>query len=151
MKNKKILVVYYSRTGNTRKVGKMISKILKADSEEIIDKKNRSGILGWIFGGRDAMMKKGTEIEYKKDPSKYNLVVIGTPIWVATVTPAIRTYLESNKIKKVAFFCTYGGSSGKSFDEMKKLSKKPLATLGIKAKELELHDAEIKVFCKNLK
>lgn len=148
---KKILVVYYSRTGNTCTIAKNISKILKADVDEIIDKKNRKGILGWIFGGRDAIIKKRTDILFKKDSSKYNTVIIGTPIWASTLTPAIRTYLESNSIKKIAFFCTYGGSPGKTFAEMEKLSKKPVATLGIKTKEILLHDKEIKEFCKKIK
>jgi flavodoxin len=148
---KKILVAYYSRTGNTKNIGRKIAKILKADIEEIIDKKNRMGIIRWLIAGRDALKKKETEITFKKNPSKYNLLVIGTPVWAATLVPAIRTYLKKNKVKRIAFFCTCGGSPGKTFDELKKISKKPLATLNVRAKELELHEKEIKDFCKKIK
>jgi flavodoxin len=39
---KKILVVYYSRTGITKKLARSIVDILSADGEEIVDTKNRA-------------------------------------------------------------------------------------------------------------
>ncbi|MBE3088681.1 MAG: flavodoxin family protein, partial [Actinobacteria bacterium] len=47
-KSRNILVVYYSRTGTTRKVAEYITKQLGADMEEIIDMKKRSGIWGFL-------------------------------------------------------------------------------------------------------
>ena len=41
MKKNKILVVYYSKTGNTKKIGEELAKKLNADVEEVIDLKNR--------------------------------------------------------------------------------------------------------------
>ena len=38
---KKILVVYYSRTGVTKKLALSIAQLLQADIEEIIDTKKR--------------------------------------------------------------------------------------------------------------
>ena len=54
----KTLVVLYSRTGTTKKVGEEIAAALKADVEEIIDTKKRSGPIGYVQAGRDAMKKK---------------------------------------------------------------------------------------------
>jgi len=51
------LVVYYSRTGHTKKVGDGIAKELQCDSEELIDTVNRSGPIGWLNSGRQAMRK----------------------------------------------------------------------------------------------
>jgi len=158
----KLLVVFYSRTGNTRKVAIEIMKNLKAEIDEIIDKTNRSGAEGWIFGGGDATLKKSTQIDYKKDPKKYDLVIIGTPIWAFTLTPAVRTYLIENKVRfnKLAFFSTSAGAGIKrTFKEMGKLSKKPLMTLAIKSKawSVTLHlDKDnnlekIKDFCNKIK
>jgi flavodoxin len=152
MKSKKTLVAYYSKTGNTKKVGEKICRFLKTDIEQIIDKTERSGIKGWLIGGRDAIKKKYTKIIFKKNPSKYELVIIGTPTWAWTLTPAIRTYLKKNKkIKKVAFFCTNGGAPGKTFAEMEKLSKKPIAVLSINEKNIIFSDLNIKNFCDKLK
>jgi len=151
-KRKKILVVFYSRTGNTGKIGKKIAKILKADIDEIIDLKKRKGIVGWVISGKDSMQKEFTKINYNKDISNYDLVVIGTPIWAWTITPAVRTYLKNNKGKfgKVAFFCTCGGNKGKSFQEMENIAGKPICTLELRDKDLE-NIKEIKDFCIKLR
>jgi len=71
----KALVVYYSRTNSTKKIAESVAKCLKADIDEIIDKKSRSGPIGFLTGGRDAMQKKETAIEFEKSPEKYDLVI----------------------------------------------------------------------------
>jgi flavodoxin len=148
----KTLVVFYSRSGNTRTVGQEIAGTLKADLDEIIDTKDRSGIFGWLRGGRDAMRKISTAIKVKKSPEKYDLVVIGTPIWAWTLTPAVRIYLSTNKLRKVAFFCTSGGSKGTVFRDMEKLSSRPLATLELIDSEIARPESRkaIASFCRKL-
>jgi len=134
------LVVYYSKTGTTRKVAVAISRVLGSDIEEILDMKDRSGVIGWLTGGGDSYLKRLTNIKRpKKDPSKYKLVIIGTPVWAFTITPAIRTYIAKRcrRLKKVAFFCTHGGAPGNTFKIMGKLcKKKPVAALGLSAKDM---------------
>lgn len=135
----KILVAYYSRDGTTKRLAIELAVLLKAELDEILDKKNRRGALGYINAGRDASQKKLTEISFEKQPSAYDLVLIGTPIWAWTLTPAVRTYLTQNKgkLKKVAFFCTEGGSGhDNAFSEMEKLSLKPIACLAMRTVEV---------------
>jgi len=104
----KSLVVYYSRTCTTKKVAQEITKALKSDIEEVIDIKNRKGHLGYLISGRDASMKRLTLIKpMQKDASKYDLVIIGTPVWAWDVTPAIRTYLVQTKITKKQLFSAH--------------------------------------------
>ena len=101
----KTLVVFYSRAGNTKRIALEIQKNLKSDIDEIksIDRK---GPWGFLMAGKDSVFSEKVPISYKKDPSKYNLAIIGTPVWTYTMAPAIRTYLLENKgkFKKVAFF-----------------------------------------------
>lgn len=137
----KVLVVFYSRTGTTRKVAESISRILGCDVEEIFDTKNRSGIWGYLMAGRDAMLGRLTVIrEIKKDPALYDIVIIGTPVWAYTMSMPIRTYLSQNKdkLRKVAFFCTQGGSGSKgAFRQMEELcGKKPAKTRALKTREV---------------
>ncbi len=135
----KILVVYYSRTNVTRKVAVNLTKELKADIEQIKDVKDRGGLMGYLRSGKEAMMKTPAEIkEIKKDPSNYDLVIIGTPIWGYTMASPIRTYLTANKFKQVAFFCTQGGSGAKrAFGHMAELiGKEPKATLTLLTKDV---------------
>jgi flavodoxin len=103
----KALVVYYTRTGNTKFIADTIAAKLGADIEEIIDLKNRQGKLNFLPAGRDAMRGKGTQIaETKRTATDYDLIVIGQPVWAGSPTPAIRTYLNKNDLsgKKVAIF-----------------------------------------------
>ncbi|NMC36042.1 hypothetical protein GYA49_03270 [Candidatus Beckwithbacteria bacterium] len=137
----KTLIVYYSRTGNTAKIAKELAKNLKADLEIVYDTKNRRGPVRWFLAGGDGMGKKITAIKTPKyDPSKYDRVIIGTPIWV-NATPAIRTYIQQNVkgLKKVAFFCTMGGinSEGVFADLQAETGKKPIATLAIRGKDVK--------------
>jgi flavodoxin len=53
MGGKKILAVYCSRTGTTRKIANEISSKLDCDVEEIIDLKTRAGPIGYMAAGRD--------------------------------------------------------------------------------------------------
>jgi len=149
----KILVTFYSRHGHTKKVGEKIAKILGADIEEIIDKKDRNRLVSWFASAFDEELRTPTKIlPLKKNPSNYNLVIIGTPIW-SGIAPPIETYLSKNKFKKVAFFATFGASAENAFYIMEKLSKKPLAILELQDRQIEIgeHKKLIKNFCRTIK
>ncbi|MBL7131440.1 MAG: hypothetical protein ISS45_08590 [Candidatus Omnitrophica bacterium] len=135
------LVVFYSRTGFTKKVAETISNELKCDIEEIFDTKNRRGAKGYILACKDAISKKTTTMkETERNPSVYDVLIIGTPVWAFTMTPAIRTYIIENKrsFNRVAFFCTQGGAGAKkTFKDMQDLcGLKPLAVLELTTKEV---------------
>ena len=109
----KTLVVYYSRTGNTKMIAETISESLDCDIEEIVDKEKRGGILGYLKSGYEASRNKLSIIEDPKhDLSKYDLLIVGTPVWAGKMSVPIRTYLHQNmeKIPLLACFCTAGGS-----------------------------------------
>lgn len=133
------LVVYYSRTGTTRKVAEKLASLLKCVSEEIRDTRNRKGILGFLSAGKDATTKKLAKIEkVNNDPASYGMVIIGTPMWNRRMSAAIRTYLTQYKdnFKKVAFFCTYQYTDDNPFEEMESLcGKRPVATLRLHRKQ----------------
>lgn len=137
----KTLVVFYSRTGTTKKVAQTITDILRCDIEEIFDTNNRDGALGYFLAGRDATLRRLTTFKpVQKNPAEYDLVILGTPIWAFTMSTPIRTYISENKekFKEVAFFCTEGGSGGRSaFRDMEDLcKKKPLSLLELKTAEV---------------
>jgi len=154
----KVLIAFYSRSGKTKKVAKAISESLKCDKEEIFDMKSREGIVGFLSAGTDANLRKLTAIkEIKNNPSLYDLVIIGTPIWSSNISTPIRTYLSLYKedFKKVAFFCTrLGSDSKKIFDDMKNITQKtPLALLALSSREVarDQYMQKVKEFIENLK
>lgn len=106
----KSLVVYYSNTGKTKKVAEKIAKEFNAEIEEIIDTKKRKGLMAIPKNILASIRKKGTVIEKtEKVPQNYDLIILGTPLWMFGPAPAIRTYLSKNDLtgKHVAYFCTY--------------------------------------------
>jgi len=153
----KSLVVFYSMTGTTKKVAETIRKILKCDSEEILDMRPRKGVLGYLRSGKEAMLKNLCKIkEAKKNPALYDLTIIGTPVWSFNVSSPVRAYLHHNKEKfsRVAFFCTMGGSGGKNaFAEMEKIcGKGPVALLELRAREVANNKlmAKVKAFASEI-
>ena len=141
----KILLVFYSRTGHTRKAAQEIAKSINADIEELIDMENRKGPLGFIKSGRDAIKKNRARLQQTvKDPSSYDLVIFGTPIWGSTLSTPVRTYIDDNKklFKQIALFCTAGGESehyaGKYFNDLEELTgKKAIAFLGLDKNDIK--------------
>jgi flavodoxin len=155
----KRLVAYYSRTGTTKAVGEAIANELGADSDEIIDLKKRTGLrpIRWLIAGSDAKREKLTGIKTEKKPERYDVVIIGTPVWAGRMAPAVRTYLKNHDLagKKVGFFCTAGGDTEKFFGDMEKLVPKStlVGNLGMLTQEVKSSAGKekIKSFTKKLK
>ena len=140
MADKKVLLTYYSWRRKTKDVAELLGRNIECDEEEINEKNPRKGILGFIRAGRDALKKRGTEIEpFENDISSYDLIIVGTPVWAGHVTCAVRTFLTENKdkINNVAFFCTANSSKeAKEFTDMQEiLNKKPKSTMRISTKD----------------
>jgi len=117
----KVLVVYYSRTGNTKAIAESIKDTLGCTIQEIKDLKDRSGIKGFISGMIDAKKNPITEISPKiVDVKDYDLLIIGSPGWGVKLTPAINTFINSTDFtgKKIVLFGVASGRmSQKTLDE----------------------------------
>ena len=142
MSSRKTLLVYYSRTGTVRSVAQTMSRMLACDVEELIDTKNRFGVSGYLGAALDAGFHRLTTLKSMvHDPRNYDLVIVGTPVWNASVSAPVRTYLTLNKgcFKNVAFFCTFGGSGARrAFRQMGEIcGKRPI-------RSLEIREAEVK-------
>ncbi len=158
MSERKILVVYYSRSGTTRRIAESISGKLSCDIEEVVDLKNRGGPIGWLSAGRDAGNKSLTKIEKpKKDPEPYNHVILGSPIWNGSISTPIRTYMTENKhaLGNTSIFITGDASDNSKLvlDVEAILGKKPVGFLSLN-KKLDVDsgkfDEKINEFLKSL-
>jgi flavodoxin len=118
----KALVVYFSRTGRTRRLAEEIAARCAADVEGVEDVRSRSGIFGYLRSAREALNRSLVDIRpATRDPGAYELVVLGTPVWASHVSSPMRAYLTANRARfgHVAFFATEGGSGAeKVFREM---------------------------------
>ena len=124
----KILVAYFSASGVTKKIAEMLAKEANADLYEIkpeipytkedlnwIDKKSRSSIEMGNKSFRPAIVKD------ELDPSRYDQILLGFPIWWYVAPTIVNTFLESYDFtgKNITLFATSGGSGfGKTAEEL---------------------------------
>jgi len=136
------LIIYFSRTGSTRKVAEAIQEVTGFDLEEIKEKAGRVGSLGWLKSGMESTRRMLPQIiPLTHDPSQYDIVIIGTPIWASSMSSPIRAFITEykNKISKFALFCTGDGvDPEKVFVPISELlGKEPMATFGLIGHERE--------------
>ena len=116
---KKILVAYFSASGETAKLAKTIAGVVGGDLFEIVpkvpytaadlnwmDKRSRSTAEMNDDNSRPAIASKLADI------AQYDTVFVGFPIWWHQVPRIIETFLESYDFagKTVIPFATSGGS-----------------------------------------
>jgi NAD(P)H-dependent FMN reductase len=137
----KILVIFYSRSGTTRRIATSLSAMLGGSVEEIIEDRGRDGFLGYLRSVIEARGGRLPRIQpARNDPSSFDLVVIGTPVWAWSVSSPVRSYLTANKgrLPAVAVFCTLGGAGGeKVLAQMQDIVGRPArATCAITARDI---------------
>ncbi|GBR75706.1 NADPH-dependent FMN reductase [Candidatus Termititenax persephonae] len=111
----RILVVYYSHSGNTREIARMLQDLAGGDVFEIqtvtpypveysaiveqVRKEKSAGfkpkIKGGFAGGQD-----------------YDIVLLGSPCWYGTIATPVETFLSEQNFsgKTIVPFITHGGS-----------------------------------------
>lgn len=150
MDPKRTLVVYYSRTGTTHEAAEAIKNELGCAIERIEDTTNRSGIFGYLRSGFQAALRRHTVLRpLSHAASDYDLVIIGSPVWNASLSAPVRSYLKDNRhrIRNAAFFLTYGGSgSARALRQMEEVyGNRPVASLAVRMHELHHTDFAGKV------
>lgn len=131
---KKVLIVYFSYTGNTEKIANEAANALgdfyKVDIHRIETfneyPKDRSEL-------RDQAKREANDYEFRPelktvnigDIKSYDLIIIGTPTWWYKAPKAVLTFLEGQDLsaKKVCFFVTHAGGPGVCLDDMHKACK----------------------------
>lgn len=119
------LFIYYSRTGN----GDVVSNKLKELGYEIRKVESKYKLSNNLFlacmkGGFHAGIgKKPKLINYNNDISKYDEIIIGSPIWNGRLSCPINTVLANTNLnnKKITFIL-YSGS-GEAKNACKKINK----------------------------
>lgn len=111
---RRIAVVYFSKTGNTRKVAEAIRSLTGADLYEVTTKEPYPEEYTPTTEIVKEEIEKGIEREIvapKIDLSKYDVVILGTPTWWHHVAQALRTWIKSVDLKgkTVAHYNTHGG------------------------------------------
>jgi flavodoxin len=138
----KIGIVYYSRTGNTRHVAKILEEKCTQKGADVdlieIEHVKRPG---FFAAGRASSRQlelpiKNTDFDMKK----YDVILVGTPTWAGKPSPFMKEFLnKANNIsgKKVAVFGT-GMSPIDARDQFKEIMKSNLEKVGASTFDLFL-------------
>lgn len=113
----KILTAYYSHSGNTEKLARMIAELTGAKLVEIVPEKpypsDYHTVVEQAKREIGAGFLPGIETAVP-DMEGYDALFLGTPNWWSTLAPPAAAFLKAAlksgfKGKKAAVFCTHGG------------------------------------------
>ena len=152
----KMLVLYYSQTGNTKAVAEQIATSLGADVEEIVmvdpyDPDFQATIQRCMQEREAGVLPEIQPVQ--ADLSKYDVVFLGYPVWFGTYAPPVTKWLEGVDLtgKKVVPFCTFGsGGLESSVADLRKCqpNAEVLDGYGVRAARLEAMPQEVDQFLK---
>lgn len=132
VKKDKVLIVYFSRSGNTRYAAETFAKACGgAKIVELKAAKPYAADYDACCEEAKPECRAGTLRPIQKieglDVAAYDVVLVGTPNWWGTMAPPVRTWVSENaaalkKAKAVCLFQTHGGGGmqncGRDFAEL---------------------------------
>jgi hypothetical protein len=118
-----VAIVYHSETRNTEGVAK---RLASASGGELISVRDCAGynkITMYLMGAPRARLRELATIEPAViDVSRHTLIVVGSPVWAWSPTPAANAAivaLQGCEGKKGIVFATSGGTPGETLAMMK--------------------------------
>lgn len=124
----KILIVYYSLTGNTQFIAEALRDTIEADILELKPIKELKADSGtrFMWGGFQSTMKKKPKLmDFDTNPLEYDLIILGTPTWAWNISPPMRSFLSKFDLtgKKVALWMCHAGDGVKAMVRFKETLK----------------------------
>ena len=115
----KILIAYYSKTGNTKRAAEEIAKMTGGTLHRIVPQKTYpdSYFATIAVAKWESLKGEKPALAYKVEGiGGYDKILVGFPIWWFGCPQLIKTFMESYDFngKKVYPFCTHGGSGPKN-------------------------------------
>jgi menaquinone-dependent protoporphyrinogen IX oxidase len=120
----KTLVAYYSLDGSTKRVAEAIAAALAADLLFIrpFREFRAKGFFKYFLGGAQASMGLTPRLAaFEFDPSVYDRILLGSPIWAGRFTPPVKSFLKNDNLqgKKIAYFYCHQGGADKAAEQAK--------------------------------
>lgn len=144
----KILVVYFSHSGNTRVVAEQIAKITGGDLFEVQTVKPYPREYNAVVNV--AQKEQQTDVRPEMvtqilDMEVYDMVIVGYPNWWGTVPMVLFTFFEQYDFagKTIAPFCTHEGSGmGYSEKDIAKLCPQAVLLKGLAIRGSRVHSVQ---------
>ena len=110
-----ILLVCYSRTGNTRLVADELTQLTGWPLALIRDSKPRAGASGDWRCMLDAWLRSRPDYLYEGPTlERFDHIVLLTPVWMKGLAAPLRSFLADHDLssKRISVICTQGGRGG---------------------------------------
>ncbi|MFW9923706.1 MAG: flavodoxin family protein [Candidatus Thorarchaeota archaeon] len=125
----KSLVVFYSYEGHSKLIAEAIADEIAADILELklVKEVKSTAFMKEYLGHKQVQMKTTPLLkQYDINLNNYDLIILGTPIWAGTFSPAMRSFLTQEKIegKKIALFYCFAVKPGRISIYFKEMLKK---------------------------
>lgn len=156
MSDKKVLVAYFSYSGNTKAVAEKIQKLTGGDITEIVPQNPYPSGYNEVVALAKKEKAENFMPELKQevlDLSKYDVIFVGTPVWWYTTAAPVKTFLTKNNFegKIIAPFCTHGGGGASStYSDMQKLAPEAKVLDGYTSYEKTADEKSIENWIKQL-
>ena len=111
------IIIYYSQSGKTDLIARVLGNRLNADLVRIHDLKNREGFKNKLISSLTSFRESKTDIvPTRVDLTGYDTIYFGTPTWSGNPTPAIMTIIDrcDLRAKDVILFTTMDNTHGDS-------------------------------------
>lgn len=127
--DKKVLIAYFSWSGNTKHIAEEIHNQVGGDMFRIkTATPYPSDYNETAYGVAKKQHDENIfpELKDNGDVSNYDVIFVGTPVWWYTMAPAVKTFLKENNFdgKTIVPFVTHGGGGGYQIpSDMEKIAK----------------------------
>ncbi len=126
----KTCVAYFSRSGNTKKAAEYLANKIGATIIALDDNTNYRGFIGFLKGGMRASFAKNAKLHSAiyREISKFDRIVLATPVWAGKTTPAINAVLSNVDLqgKAVYVLTTQADPDCKGSEERKEFYRKAI-------------------------
>ncbi|HEY3426984.1 MAG TPA: flavodoxin [Negativicutes bacterium] len=149
---KKILVAYFSHSGNTRVISNQIHEKVGGDIFEIVTVNSYPTDYNELVD----QAKQEQEENYRpklatkvENMDSYDVVFVGYPDWWGTMPMPVFTFLEEYNFtgKTIILFCTHEGSGlGRSVEDIKKLCPQSTILNGLAIRGSDVKNAQSDVY-----
>lgn len=155
MGDKKVLIAYYSHSGNTEAAAKKIQAVTGGDLFEIQPKTPYPKDYNIVVSQAQEEKRNDVSPELidNGDVKDYDIIFLGTPVWWYTMASPVKTFLAENDFggKVIAPFCTHGGGGeSATYTDMQKLAPDAKVLTGYTSYENSASDKEIRSWINDL-
>ncbi len=156
MGGKRVLIAYYSYSGNTKAVAEKIQNLTGGDMFEIKPAKDYPANYNDVVALAQQEKAKDVrpELVDNGNVENYDIIFVGTPVWWYTMAGPVKTYLTKNNFdgKVIMPFCTHGGGGeSATYTDMQKLAPGAKVLSGYTSYERTAKDDDIKKWINNAK